>query len=64
MSTIWQTFYDPDHPQRLAREPSTDSGLDSLEDVEAVMGEPIRRDDRERYLLYSDGVCFSIYRCA
>lgn len=64
MSVIWQTFYDPDHPQRLATEPSTDSGLETLEDVEALMGEPIKRDERGRYLLYPDGLAFTTYRCA
>lgn len=64
MTTIYQTFYDPEHPRKLATEPSTDSGLDSLETVEAVMGEPLKRDERGRYLLYPDGLCFSTVRFA
>lgn len=59
---IWQTFCDP--ATNLATEPSTDSGLETLEDVEALMGEPIKRDSRGRYLLYPDGLAFTTYRCA
>lgn len=61
---IYQTFYDPEHPRKLATEPSVDCGLETLKDVEAVMGEPIERDARGRYLLYPDGVCFSTIRFA
>lgn len=59
---IWQTFCDP--ATCLATEPSTDSGLETLEDVESLMGEPIKRDERGRYLLYPDGLAFTTYRCA
>lgn len=59
---IWQTFCDP--ATRLATEPSTDSGLETLEQVEELMGEPTSRDDRARYLWYPDGLAFTTYRCA
>ena len=62
MITIWQTFCDP--ATRLATEPSTDSGLETLEQVEELMGEPIKRDERGRYLWYPDGLAFTTYRCA
>lgn len=61
--TIYQTFYDPAAERKLATEPSTDSGIDSFADVEAVMGEPIERDPFGRYVLYADGLCFSTFAC-
>lgn len=63
-TTIYQTFYDPDHPRKLPTEPSTDCGLESLEAVEEMMGEPIRRDGRGRYVLYDGGICFSTIQFA
>lgn len=58
--TIYQTFYDP--RTMLPTEPSTDCGLDGLEEVEEVMGEPLKRDAKGRYLIYPDGICFSTIR--
>ena len=62
--TIYQTFYDPEHLRKLATGESTDCGLDTLDEVEAMMGAPLKRDERGRYLLYPDGVCFSTVRFA
>lgn len=64
MTTIYQTFYDPQHPAKLPTGPSEDCGLETLAEVEEMMGEPEQRDPGGRYLIYPNGLCFSTIKFA
>jgi hypothetical protein len=57
--TIYITFTDPDTKEATA--PSHESGFETLEDVEVVMGEPLHKAKRTR--TYSD-MFFSDYKVA
>lgn len=62
--TIYQTFFDPEDPRKMPIDSSADCGLETLQGVEDMMGEPLSRDKNGRYLVYPDGLCFSTIRFA